>query len=59
MELPLTKEEAALDKKFKDMIAEKELQLTEAETAMDLSKMYELDLGAQANYKTKIVQNRW
>ena len=26
---------------------------------MDLSKMQELDLGEQTNYKTKIVQNRW
>ena len=26
---------------------------------MDLSKMSELDLGDQKNFKTKIVQNRW
>ena len=45
--------------KAKDKTIEKELPLTEAEAAMDLSKMYELDLGEQGNYKTKIVQNRW
>ena len=36
-----------------------ELPLTEEEEKMDLTKMYELDLGDHANYKTKLVQKRW
>ena len=37
----------------------KEVPLTEAEDAMDLSEMRQLDLGEATNYKTKLCQKRW
>ena len=40
---------------IKEKVIEKELPLTEQEASMDFSKMQELDLGDQQNYKTKIV----
>ena len=36
-----------------------EKALTEQEAALNFTKMDRLDLGAHANYKTRLVQKRW
>ena len=46
-------------KQIADRCKEKETPLTEEESNKDYSGMTMLDLGDNANYKTKIVQNRW